>query len=149
MADKKTISNRRAGYDYDLGQKVVAGIALKGFEVAAVRRQRVSLKGAFVDVKDGQVWLRNLEVFNPGNQANATATAHRLLLTKPQIRKLKASLEAKNNTIVPTRLILDKHIKVELAPAKGRRRHDKREAIKKRESDRRIRRTLQSSKGGT
>lgn len=147
MADKKTISNRRAGFDYDLGQKVVAGIALKGFEVAGIRRQRVSLKNAFVDVKDGQVWLRNLEVFDAGSRTNAASAAHRLLLTKPQIRKLKASLETKHNTIVPIKLILNKHIKVELAPAKGRKRYDKREAIKKRESDRRIRRTLQGNKG--
>ena len=139
MNNKQVISNRRATYDYQLGNKIVAGISLSPNEVRRLREGRVSLKNAFVDIKDSQAWLQKLEIFQLPNER---AGGHRLLLTKSQIKTLQASLD-KHNTVVPLRLILgNRYIKIEIAAASGKKKHDKRETIKARETRRSIERTL-------
>ena len=150
MSTKKTISNRRVSYDYHLGDKIVAGIVLSGVEVSNIRNQRVSLKNAFVSIKDGDADLRNLQIFKLKDQDTRTLkqTSHRLLLTKAQIKKFQTSLEGKNNAIVPIRLILGKHIKIEIALASGKKQFDKRETIKKRQSDLNIKRHLKKNPRG-
>ena len=139
MNDKQTISNRRASYDYRLGDKIVAGIALSPNEVRRLRQGRASLKSAFVNIKDGQAWLQKLEIFQlPAGRP----AGHRLLLTKSQIKSLQAGLD-KHNAVVPLRLILaGRYIKIEIAAASGKKKYDKREAIKARESRRNIERGL-------
>ncbi len=150
MSTKKTINNRRAGYDYYLGEKIVAGIVLSGTEVSNIRNQRVSLKNTFVSVRDGDANLRNLQIFKLKDQDARTLkqTSHRLLLTKAQIKKFQTSLEGKNNAIVPIRLILGKYIKIEIALASGKKQFDKRETIKKRQSDLNIKRHLKKNPRG-
>lgn len=149
MTAPKIIDNRRARYDYHLGEKIVAGIVLSGAEVVNIRNQRVSLKNAFVNIKDGDAYLHNLQIFTLKDQSPSSLkqTSHRLLLTKPQIRKLENELESKNSTVVPTRLISGRYIKIEIAPAKGKKQFDKREVIKKRQSDLSIKRQLKKNPG--
>ncbi len=144
MPHQKTITNRRAKYDYQLSEKIVAGIALSAGEVRHVRDQRVSIKNAFINIKGNEVWLQNMEIFYRPNElaGQRQNESHRLLLTKSQIKKLRASL-SESNTIVPLRLILGgRYIKMEIAAALGKKKYDKRETIKQRDTQRDIKREL-------
>ena len=135
------INNRRALYDYQTGNKVVAGIVLSGPEVRALRQARVSLKGVFVNCKEHECYLQNMAIFTASEKQETKQ--YKLLLTKAQIRKLESALSSGYNTIVVTRLLLAKrYIKVEIAPAKGRRRYDKRQLLREREGQRQINRRL-------
>ena len=150
MRTTRTINNRRAKYDYHLGKKIIAGIALTGPEVISIRHHRVSLKNTYVSIKDNSAWLQNLQIFTLQDQTDKEQqrNTHRLLLTKSQLRSLQASLNNKNNTIIPIRLILNKYIKIEIAPALGKRQYDKREVLKKRESESAIKRRLKKDRRG-
>ena len=147
MKPVKTINNQRARYDYHLSDKIVAGISLSGPEVIGIRNQRVSLKNAFINIKGGNVWLQNLQIFKLKDHpaGKQKQTAHQLLLTKAQIKKLQNGLESKYNTIVPIKIILGDLIKIEIALGLGKRRYDKRESIKARESELRIKRHLRKN----
>ena len=145
----KVIMNPSVRYNYRLGNKIIAGISLNGREVFNIRRQRVSLKTAFVQLRDNELWLHNLQIFTEVNQESAQPAArnHRLLVTKAQLKSLSSDL-GKHNTIIPVRFILGNYIKIEIAPALGKKQYDKREVIKKKESERNIRRQLKINKGG-
>lgn len=140
-----TIDNRRARHDYLLGEKLIAGIVLSGAEVSNIRRQRVSIKNAFVSIDRGEVRLRNLATFAQGGKESDAQTSHRLLLTKAQIKKLAADVSGRGQTIIVLKLLLGKRIKAEIAPATGKKRPDKREAIKRRESETAIKRRLKQA----
>lgn len=144
MSKPIIITNRRTKFNYELGSKITAGISLSGQEVKAIRQQRVSLTNTYVEIKDDQVILKNLEIFIDSKQQSSTNTSqkHQLLLTKSQIKSLKRDLDIKYNTIAVTRLILGKYIKLEIAPARGKKLYDKRQIIQKRDSQRQIRRDL-------
>ena len=144
----RTIDNRQARRDYFLGDKIVAGISLSGTEVANIRRQRVSIKNAFVSIDGGEARLRNLQTFAEGGRESDVQTAHRLLLTRAQIKKLAADSGGRGKTIVVLRLLLGRHIKAEIAPASGKRQVDKRETIKRRESETSIKRRLKDGRKG-
>ena len=144
MPNSKAIINRRARYDYKLGDKVVAGIALNGKEVRKIRDGRVSIKNAFVEVRNDGAWLQNLEIFE-GEAGRPQKKIHRLLLTKNQLKSLKANLDT-HNTVVPLRLILGRYIKIEVAAALGKKKYDKRETIKQRENRREIDRELKKGR---
>ena len=142
----KKISNRRVWHDYQIGAQLQAGIVLTGVEVRAIRCGRVSLTGAYIkfDAND-QLWLINLIIrtqdTNPTQLTKTTAKRHKLLLTKAQLKKLRADCK-QHQTIVVLDLILAKHIKVNLAPAKGRKKYDKRQLLKQRSTQRVIDRRL-------
>lgn len=139
------INNRRAKYDYYLGDKIVAGIVLGAVEVISIRNQRVSIKDSFVDIKDGEAWLRNLQIFKLKDQVlkEQKNSSYKLLLTKAQIKKLTSVLSSSNTTIVPLSLLItSKYIKVEIASAVGKKKTDKREVLKKKESQLAINRQL-------
>ena len=137
----KTIKNPQASYNYTLGDKLVAGLVLQGFEVKSIRQRQVSLKNAFVSIKNNEAWLQNLKIFQQGADKTSRAQ-HKLLLTKSQIKSLQNALNQRYNTIVILRIILGKHIKIEIAPGLGKRKYDKRETIKQRESQRKIKRQI-------
>lgn len=137
----QTVVNRRARFDYELGEDVVAGIVLTGPEVRAARTNRVQLKGAFVTVKDNELWLNNtsFSVATPGETAVDT-TPRKLLVHRKQLDHFKAARQ-NGMTIVPTKLIPSgKYIKVVIALAKGKKNYDKRQAIKRRDQERESRR---------
>ena len=145
MKSVKTINNRRAAYDYHLGDKIVAGLALKGHEVKNIREQRVSLKNAFVNLQDGEAWLKNLQISPLSSAQPPTRDRQKLLLTKAQIKKLQAALSQQYNTLVILRLILGKHIKIEIAPGLGKKKYDKRQSIKQKDSQKKIRQRIKGS----
>lgn len=137
-----TVVNRRARFDYELGEDIVAGIVLTGPEVRAARTNRVQLKGAFVTVKDGELWLNNtsFSLTTPGETAIDT-TPRKLLVHRKELDRFAAARQ-NGMTIVPTKLIPSgRYIKVVIALAKGKKNYDKRQAIKQRDQERDARRT--------
>ena len=137
----KTILNKRARFDYDLSDTVIAGIALNGAETKSLRQGHGILRGSFVSVKDDELWLNNMQI-NPlkTNMAhmpeNERTRSRKLLVTAKQMREL---IEAKKSgsSIIPIKLLTNtRYIKVEIGVGRGRKKYDKREIIKKRDLDR-------------
>lgn len=144
--DKTAVTNRQARYNYHILESVEAGIELKGTEVKSLREGRASLKDSFARVDGGELFLYNCHVspYEFGNIANVEPLRRRkLLLHKNQIARLAGTVSQKGMTLIPLKIYF-KHglAKVEVALAKGKLLYDKREAIKRRESDRELRRTL-------
>ncbi len=138
------IVNRRARYDYELGDDLVVGMALSGPEVRAARDSHVQLKGSYVSVKDGELWLLNasfsVKATQPGqaNERTVSLAPRKLLAHKKQIEKLEGSKKT-GLTIVPTKLLnKGRHIKLVIALGKGKKNYDKRQAIKKRDLEREL-----------
>ena len=137
----KKISNRRVKYDYQFDKTLVVGIVLNGREVKAIRDGRVSLKTAFVRFdKSDELWLLNLSIHSD-DPLYKKAKQHKLLATKKQLKGLKQQM-GNYQTIVILDLLLGHYIKATIAPAKGRRRVDKRQLIKARQFQRSIQRRL-------
>lgn len=154
MAQKKQkksapggLVNRRARFDYELGEDVVAGLELTGPEVRAARDGHVQLKGSFVSVKDNELWLNNasfsLKLNEKGNNSRTVDTRPRkLLASRKQIDNFTAQ-KSSGMTIVPTKLLTTgRFIKVVIALGKGKKHYDKRQVLKKRDEDRDARREL-------
>lgn len=142
--DKVLASNRKAFHDYEILERFEAGIALKGTEVKSLRQGTANLQDGYAVIKNGEVWLLGMHVspFEMGNINNHDPRRDRkLLLHKKEIRKLVAKISEKGLTLVPLKVYLKQNImKVELGLAKGKKSYDKREAIAKREIERRLRR---------
>ena len=139
--------NRKARFNYEILEKYEAGIELLGVEVKSVRDGQISLEGAFVIVRGGEVFLINANIppFQPKNAPKDydPLRNRKLLLTKKEIAELTASEKNKSLTIVPISLYnKGRKIKVEIALSKGKKKFDKRETIKKRDTDREIRREI-------
>ncbi len=139
--------NRKARFDYEILEKYEAGIELLGVEVKSVRGGKMSLEGAFVIVRGGEAYLINSNIppYQPKNAPKDydPLRNRRILLTKKEINELAASEKNKSLTIVPLSVYnKGRKIKVSIASVKGKQKRDKRETIKKRETDRHIRRTL-------
>ena len=137
--------NRKMRFDYETLEKYEAGIELLGSEVKSVRGGHMSLEGAFVIVRGGEVFLINANI--PPYQVKNTPIDYdqlrnrKLLLTKKEIVELAQSEKNKSLTIVPISVYnKNRKIKIEIALVRGKKKHDKRETIKKRETDREIRR---------
>ena len=137
--------NRKMRFDYEVLEKYEAGIELLGTEVKSVRGGHMSLEGAFVIVRGGEVFLINSNI--PPFQAKNAPTDYdplrnrKLLLTKKEIGELGSSEKNKSLTIVPISVYnKNRKIKTEIALVKGKKKHDKRQTIKKRETDIEIRR---------
>lgn len=137
-------NNRKANFEYETLDRIEAGIVLLGTEVKSLRESKVNLLDSYARISGGEVWLANAHIseYKHGNINNHEPTRPRkLLLNKREIRKLKAQVEQKGLTLIPMKIYLkDSKIKVELAIARGKKIHDKRESIKKRESDRNLQR---------
>ena len=122
--------NRRAKYDYTLGEELSCGLVLSGPEVRAIRDHHVQLKGSFVSLRNGELWLNNLTL------GADTARNIKLLATRRQIIGLERAKQA-GFTLVPVRLLGgSRHIKLVIATAKGKKKYDKRQSIKERDINR-------------
>ncbi len=138
--DKKKIvaENRRARFEYSIESVYEAGIALTGTEVKSLRFGEGSITESYADIRGAEVWLVNANVpeFSHGNRFNHEAKRPRkLLLHEREINKLHGAVAREGMTLVPLSVYFNAQgrAKVELALAKGRKDHDKREAIKERE----------------
>lgn len=129
VPDSVTV-NRRAHFDYQLGDELSCGMSLSGDEVRLIRDHHVQLKGSFVTIRGGELWLNNLTL------GADTARNIRLLATRKQIAALEREKVA-GSTIVPVKLLGGgRYIKLVIAVGKGKKKYDKRETIKKRDIDR-------------
>ena len=132
------ILNRQANYRYQLLEKFEAGMVLTGAEVKSVRQGHLQLSEAFVRIKDGEAWLFNAHIhpylFSDKQKEIDPQRSRKLLLHKKELLKLKQTTEEKGLTLVPVSCYTKRHqIKLEIAIAKGKREHEKREAIKKKD----------------
>jgi SsrA-binding protein len=136
------LNNPKARRDYTVLETFEAGIVLKGTEVKSLRAGKGQISDAFARVERGEVWLHraHIDEYSHGNQQNHDPKAPRkLLLNKPEIRKLRELAEIKGNALVPLSLYWKNgKIKVLLAVGKGKARFDKREDMKRRDSEREI-----------
>jgi len=141
------VINRRAKYDYTILEKFEAGLVLAGYEVKAIKNGHMSLKGAYVAINNGEVWLINalISPYQPKNmpQDYESTRSRKLLLHKKEIDSLIGKKKQKGLTLVPLR-VYTKHnrVKLEFALGQGKRKIDKREKIKQRETKRNIDRAL-------
>ncbi|OYX87826.1 MAG: SsrA-binding protein [Rhizobiales bacterium 17-65-6] len=146
MSEKKTkavprkvvADNRRARFDYDLGEVFEAGIALTGTEVKSLRNGKATVGESYAAAKAGEMWLYNAYIpeYLEANRFNhETRRPRKLLLKKRQISKLAHAVEREGMTVVPLKIYFNEQgrAKVEVALAKGRKAHDKREAVKERD----------------
>lgn len=153
MAQKKkpktaasAIVNRRASFDYHLGEELTVGIQLNGKEVRAARDGHVQLKGSFVTIRNNELWLNNasfsLKLNEKGQPAAKTVdtSPRKLLATRKQIDSLADKRQA-GMSIVPVKLLTKgRYIKLVISLGKGKRNYDKRQSIKKRDQEREARR---------
>jgi len=147
VAEKLISENRRARHEYNLLERIEAGLVLSGSEVKSLRQGHAILQRAYADAHDGEIWLVGLHI-PPYEQASLQHDPDRnrkLLLHRREIERLSAQVAEKGLTLVPTRLYFkDGRAKVELALARGKEGRDKRRDIAERETKRRIERELKS-----
>lgn len=137
---KVLAKNRRASFDYQLEDKLVAGLVLSGSEVKSVKAGHASLKGSFVTLRDGEAWLNNAHItpYQPGGHASTPdpTRTRKLLLHRKQLLELSTSRQ-EGMQLVPLALVQDgRLVKLELALGRGKKRYDKRETIKRRTAER-------------
>jgi SsrA-binding protein len=147
MAEKKerpqkvVADNRRARFNYEIGETFEAGIALTGTEVKSLRLGKATIAESYADTRDGEIWLVNANIpeYLQANRFNhAPKRPRKLLLHRRQIDKLSGGVEREGMTIVPLKMYFNEkgRAKVELALARGKKLHDKRETEKKRSWER-------------
>ena len=141
--------NKKAAYNYFFEERFEAGMVLQGWEVKALRQGKVQLTDGYVHIRDGEVFLIGCQI-NPLNQASTHVTADsartkKLLLKKDDIRRLMVKIDQKGYTLVPINLHWKNgYVKCEIALAKGKAEHDKRDTIKDREGKREVERVMKS-----
>lgn len=138
---KIVADNRKARFNYEIGEKLEVGIALTGSEVKSLRAGKVSIGESYADARGGEIWLINAnipEYLQAGRFNHAPKRPRKLLLHRRQIGKLIGAVEREGMTLVPLRLYFNEkgRAKVELALARGKKLHDKRETEKKRSWER-------------
>ncbi|NCU37852.1 SsrA-binding protein SmpB [Candidatus Saccharibacteria bacterium] len=149
--NRAPVTNRRARFDYELGDEIVAGLVLTGLETRAARDGHVQLKGSFVTIRQNELWLNNasfsLKLNERGKPGARTVDTEprKLLANRKQITQL-AARKKQGMTIVPTKLLNNgKYMKLVIALGKGKKHYDKRETIKKRDQQRESRRLAKFS----
>ena len=144
----KAVLNRRARFDYELGEEIVAGLALTGPEVRAARDGHVQLKGTFVTIRNNELWLNNASFSIKLNQKGVIGARtidtepRKLLASRKQIDSL-AARRKEGMSIVPTKLLTTgRFIKLVIALGKGKKNYDKRETLKRRDQAREANRAI-------
>lgn len=131
------LENRRASFEYFLSDFMTAGLVLTGTEIKSLRAHNASISDAYVMLKNNEAFIVNMHIasYKEGNVFNVDHLRDRkLLLNKSELAKLKRKLTATGNTCVPTKLFLSHgYAKLEIAVAKGKKLHDKRDALKEKD----------------
>jgi SsrA-binding protein len=147
-AQTSIAENRKASHDYHLLETFEAGVALLGTEVKAIREGRINLRDSFARVEDGEVFLYNVNISpysHRGYADHEPLRRRKLLLHKKEIRKLIGKTVEKGMTLIAVRMYFKNgRVKVAVSLAKGKKDYDKRETIKRRETDRETRAAIKS-----
>jgi SsrA-binding protein len=142
-------SNRQASFRYNLLERLECGIVLTGTEVKSLRGGKAQLKDGYAAVHEGELWLHNVHIppYPPAAGANHDPERDRkLLLHRRELERLTGKTKERGLTLVPTRIYFSgPHAKVEVALAQGKDVHDKRESIRRRETEREIQRELRDA----
>ena len=141
MGNTKEIINRKATFEYHFHSKLEAGILLQGSEIKSIRSGHVNLSDAYCIFKGEELYLRSLyikEYDNAGHTNHESRRERKLLLRKPELKKLLRRVKEKGFTIVPYRVYFSDRnlVKVEIALAQGKKAYDKRESIKEKDNKR-------------
>ncbi|MBB5183803.1 SsrA-binding protein SmpB [Catenisphaera adipataccumulans] len=148
MTQKTIAENRKARHEYELFDRYEAGLELKGTEIKSIRRGKVQLKDSYIRFVNGEAYIIGMHIspYEFGNRFNHDETRdRRLLLHKKEIRKLEQSTRLKGYTAVPLRIyIVNGLAKLEIALARGKNLHDKREAQKEKDARREIQKALKN-----
>jgi SsrA-binding protein len=146
------LENRKAHFLYFLSDFMTAGLVLTGTEIKSLRAGNASLSDSYVTIRDGEAWINNMHISNykDGTVWNVDPLRPRkLLLTKQELRKIQRELLGTGMTVVPTKVfLLHGYAKIEIALAKGKKAHDKRDAIKNRDAQREVGRALRNQGKG-
>lgn len=148
----KTIAvNKAARFNYEILETFEAGLALQGSEVKSIREGRISLKESYADVRDGEVMLVDCHIqpYEAANRWNHDPRRPRkLLLHRREIKRLTGKIQERGLTLIPLRIFLNDKglVKIEIALGKGKKVHEKREAIKTRDLDRQVRAALKTGR---
>ena len=144
---KVVSTNRKAKFEYHLLEEFEAGISLKGSEIKSIRAGQMSIKEAYIRVTDNEAWLMEAYIapYTEANRFNHEPRRPRqLLLHKREILNLRKTTQQKGLTIVPTKVYLKGgRAKIGIALARGKKMHDKRQAIKERDTERELKRQMQ------
>lgn len=148
MSKKIISTNRKAFHDYHIFDKYIAGMVLSGTEIKSVRKGAVNLKDSFVKIEDAQAFLYDCHIspYEQGNRYNHEAKrVRKLLLNKSEINKILGKIKKEGYTIIPLEIFIENGwAKVEIALAKGKKLHDKRDSLAKKDQNRDIQRALKS-----
>ncbi|WP_430927515.1 SsrA-binding protein SmpB [Polaribacter marinivivus] len=150
MQKKINIQNKKARFEYEILDKYIAGIQLTGTEIKSIRQSKARITESFCEFNErGELFIINMYIqeYMFGHHFNHNPKSERrLLLNKRELRSLKKDVEAKGNTIVPLKLFINDRgfAKLEIALAKGKQTHDKRNVIKDRDSKRNLDRIKKS-----
>lgn len=140
------VKNRKAYFNYFIEKEYEAGIVLKGTEIKSIRKGSVDLKDSYVRIKNNEAFIINMYIakYNEGNIFNHDETRERkLLLHKKEIYKLKEGVEREGYSIIPLKLyIKNKHAKILIGLAKGKKLYDKKQAIKERDIEREMKKSI-------
>ena len=146
MSDKVVnIKNRKAYFEFEIFEKYVAGIKLMGSEIKSIRAGKASIGEGYCYFKKGELWVKKIHI---AEYAPAAHYAHeplrdrKLLLTKKEIQKLENKVKEKGLTVIPLRIFINErgYAKLEIGLAKGKKLHDKRESIKRKDAQREMER---------
>lgn len=146
----KTIAvNKPARFNYEVLETFEAGLVLQGSEVKSIREGRISLKESYADIRDGEIVLVDCHIqpYEAANRWNhEPRRVRKLLLHRREIRRLTGKVQEKGLTLIPLRVTLNDKglVKIEIALGKGKKLHDKKEAIKERDLDRQVRTALKT-----
>ncbi|MBR43322.1 MAG: SsrA-binding protein [Gemmatimonadetes bacterium] len=146
--ERKVVArNRKARYEFEILDTYEAGLELRGPEVKSLRAGEVSFQDAFARVAAGEVWLHNLHIspYEAANRFNVDPVRpRRLLLNRQEIRQIAVKTEEKGLTLVPLEIYFSRgYAKLQLAVGRGKKLHDKRETLKRRQQDREARRAME------
>lgn len=139
-------TNKKAGFDFDLQEEFEAGLVLLGWEVKSAKAGHVQLKGSFLHIHNGELWLKNafISPYKPaGNQEVKSDRDRKVLVHKRELKRLVGKKLTEGLTLVPLRIYTKGNlVKLVFAVAKGKKKYEKREAIKKRDVDRQMKEHL-------
>ncbi|MFN8285369.1 MAG: SsrA-binding protein SmpB [Chitinophagales bacterium] len=146
-ADKIDIKNKKAGFEFEILERFNAGLMLTGSEVKSIRNGGGSITEAFCFVREGEVYVKNMNIpeYSHGSYANhEPMRLRKLLLTKRELKRLEAKIKERGLAVIPIRLFINERgfAKLEIGLGRGKKKYDKRESLKQKDTKREVDRVM-------